>query len=159
MTQEKAIPSCSPPEGERALPLQSRGGYKRSHISYARVLRKALTPWEQILWYRLRKGQLGYKFRRQQPVGPYVVDFINHEKKLVIEVDGSQHTDNAADAVRDYYLSSKGFIVLRFWNSEIDTQLEGVLERILQWLRQSPHRLSVASPTPPQGGSKKGSAA
>ncbi len=72
----------------------------------------------------------GLKFRRQQPIGNYVVDFICLEKSLVIEADGGQHADNTKDEERDAWLTSESFKVLRFWNNEVLTNMEGVLEVI-----------------------------
>lgn len=72
----------------------------------------------------------GLKFRRQQPIGNYVIDFICLEKSLVIEVDGGQHADNKKDKGRDAWLKSEGFKVLRFWNNEVLTNMKGVLEVI-----------------------------
>ena len=76
---------------------------------------------------------LGIKFRRQHPLGPYIVDFISLERNLIIEVDGGQHgqqENRIKDEIRDSFFRGKGFRVLRFWNSEIFSNLEGVLEAI-----------------------------
>lgn len=96
----------------------------------ARELRRNMTPEEVLLWNRLRAGQLGVAFRKQQPLGFYFADFVCFEKKLVIELDGSQHAGSEYDAVRDAELTARGFRVLRFWNNEIRDNIEGVLERI-----------------------------
>jgi len=72
----------------------------------------------------------GFKFRREQPIGKYVVDFANLEKKLVIEVDGGQHAMDPGDRVRDEWLRAEGYKVLRFWDNEVFSNLEGVLEMI-----------------------------
>ena len=85
---------------------------------------------------RLRARQLGVKFRRQHPVGPFIVDFCCLERRLVIEVDGGQHTGQAqADEARSEYMESYGFRVLRFWNDQILREIEAVLEQILSGLR------------------------
>ncbi len=99
----------------------------------AQVLRKSPTLAESLVWRRLRGKQLaGLKFRRQQPLGRYVVDFVCFEKRLVIEIDGGQHClDGDKDEERDAWLKENGFTVLRFWNTEVLHNLEGVLERIL----------------------------
>ncbi|MBI4684871.1 MAG: endonuclease domain-containing protein [Nitrospirae bacterium] len=84
-----------------------------------------------MLWKHLRAKQIeGLKFRRQQPIGNYVIDFICLEKSLVIEVDGGQHADNKKDEERDAWLKSEGFKVLRFWNNEVLTNMKGILEVI-----------------------------
>ena len=102
----------------------------------ARNLRKNSTEAEKILWQKLRNKQLeGFKFRRQQIVGRYVVDFVNFERKLVVELDGSQHApEKERDWERDHWLQTQGFEVLRYWNNEVFENLEGVLEVIRQTL-------------------------
>ena len=97
----------------------------------ARALGKRSTDAEAYLWRHLKNRQMeGFKFRRQQPIGRYVVDFANLEKKMVIEVDGGQHAMNPGDKVRDEWLCSEGYKVLRFWDNEVLGNLEGVLEMI-----------------------------
>jgi len=100
-------------------------------------LRKSSTPQEVILWSRLRRNQLGYKFRRQHSIGRYIVDFYCPEKKLIIEIDGSQHieTQKEYDEQRDEYLKSLGFTVLRFWDNDVNNNLDGVLMKILEHLK------------------------
>lgn len=99
-------------------------------------LRKLQTPEEQKLWSRLKNRRLGeYKFRRQITIGGIIVDFCCFEKRLVIELDGYQHLGKKTeDLMRDNYLKSEGFIVLRFWNGEINKNLEKVLDQILSEL-------------------------
>jgi len=98
----------------------------------ARNLRKSQTDTEQILWLQLRnKRFLNYKFRRQFPIGDYIVDFICLELKLIIELDGSQHLDaENKDAERTAILNKRGFKVIRFWNNDVIDNLEGVLEQL-----------------------------
>jgi len=99
----------------------------------ARQLRRNSTDAEIALWRLLRSADLaGVKFRRQQPIGPYIVDFVCFSHRLIIECDGGQHAESAADAVRDKWLSEQGFRVLRFWNNEILGNREGVVLRILE---------------------------
>ncbi len=96
-------------------------------------LRKSATPQEVILWSRLRKKQLGYKFKRQYSIGKYVVDFCCPERKLIIELDGWQHrqeNNNGYDEERTRYLKNLGFVVLRFWNNEVNKNLSGVVLKI-----------------------------
>jgi very-short-patch-repair endonuclease len=107
----------------------------------ARALRKRLTPQEVKLWVKLRElKSLGYHFRRQAPVGPYIVDFVCFRTQLVVEADGGQHGMSAgvrSDRIRDAFLRAQGFKVLRFWNSDIDQNLNGVMEMILRTLNAS----------------------
>ena len=109
------------------------GGVSRSQ---ARALRKNPTEAERTLWKHLRLRQLeGQKFRRQQPLGRYVVDFVCFEKKLIVELDGGQHSEQvASDADRSVWLNGQGFRVLRFWNHEVLRNIEAVKERIRQAL-------------------------
>jgi very-short-patch-repair endonuclease len=88
-------------------------------LNRARELRKNPTDAERKLWAHLRLRQIGgYKFRRQHPLGPYIVDFVCIEKKLIVEVDGGQHDEKRFyDAKRDKWLEEKGFKVIRFWNN------------------------------------------
>jgi very-short-patch-repair endonuclease len=108
----------------------------------ARALRKRLTPQEVKLWVKLRELKpLGYHFRRQAPIGHYIVDFVSFRFQIVIEADGGQHgmpDDARSDQVRDAFLQSQGFKVLRFWNSDIDANLAGVIESILNALKHVP---------------------
>lgn len=97
----------------------------------ARDLRKELTDTERLLWSQLRRRQVGCKFRRQQVLGPYIVDFVCIEKKLVVELDGGQHFDQKEyDARRTKWLESRGFRVLRFWDHQVFQELEAVLRVI-----------------------------
>jgi len=101
-------------------------------ISAARALRASSTDVENLLWRQLRRKQFsGLKFRRQQPIDNYIVDFVCFEKRVVIEVDGGQHaSERDKDAERDQYLMRNGFKVLRFWNTEVLQNMDGVLEVI-----------------------------
>ena len=150
--------------------------YTSRALQHAQAMRQSQTNAEGLLWYYLRSKQLGgYKFRRQQPIGPYVADFACLPEKLLIELDGGQHADpNAPDAQRDRFLRQQGYRVLRFWNHEVFADCFGVLESIYAALthhppleggskdaslseRGSPLPLQpapdgLASATPPQGG-------
>lgn len=103
-----------------------------SPVTTARNLRKRFTEAENLLWRYLRSRQLeGLKFRRQQPIGNYIVDFVCFDKGLVIEVDGGQHAiEIEKDSERDKWLKGQKFEVLRFWNNEVLTHIEEVLEVI-----------------------------
>ncbi|MBN1283205.1 MAG: endonuclease domain-containing protein [Proteobacteria bacterium] len=100
-------------------------------IKFARKLRKESTDAERLLWQHLRARRFsGFKFRRQQSIGPYIVDFICYEKKLIIECDGGHHLENAKDLSRDQWFSSQGYRVLRYWNSDILLNPMDVLESV-----------------------------
>ena len=105
---------------------------ERQNTNIAKALRKRLTDAERKLWKHIRAKQVeGYKFRRQEPVGKYIVDFVSHEKRIVVEVDGGRHAINkAGDNIRDRWLKEHGYRVLRFWNNEVLTNIAGVLEVI-----------------------------
>jgi len=126
-----------PARGERSVangraerPLDMRGA-KPGKTERARSLRQSSTDAERKLWYRLRSSQiLGLKFVRQAPIGPYIVDFICREQRVIVEVDGSQHADSKRDAVRDQWLAERRYLVLRFWNNDVLNNIEGVLETI-----------------------------
>lgn len=107
------------------------------HISIRRKLRKSQTPQEVVLWSRIKNNQLGYKFRRQHSIGRYIVDFYCPEKHLVIELDGSQHIDNQDDTERDKYLNNLNIRVLRFWDNDVNNNLEGVLLKIQEYLKNN----------------------
>jgi len=94
-------------------------GASFSKTNRARTLRKNSTNAELRLWQRLRARALrGYKFVRQEPIGPYVVDFVCREERLIIELDGGQHAESMRDLMRDRWLTERGYRVLRFWNNE-----------------------------------------
>ena len=101
-------------------------------IAAARALRTNSTDVENLLWRQLRRKQFaGLKFKRQQPIDNYIVDFVCFEKRVVIEVDGGQHaSERDKDAQRGEYLIRNGFKVLRFWNNEVLQNMDGVLEVI-----------------------------
>ena len=116
-----------------------RGPDRRS-TGIARSLRRHSTRVEWVLWLALRDRRLGgFKFARQQPIGPYIVDFICRERRLVIEVDGGQHADDAADQIRDRCLARKGYRVIRFWNNDVIENTAGVLQAIRSELENAPH--------------------
>ena len=96
----------------------------------ARRLRRDMTDPERLIWSRVRHMQLGSKFRRQVPIGPYVVDFTCPAARLVVELDGGQHNGCQHDALRDAFLRQEGYTVLRFWNNDVLANIEGVLMSI-----------------------------
>jgi very-short-patch-repair endonuclease len=108
---------------------------KQTGVHRARKLRTDLTGAERKLWYQLRDRRLaGWKFRRQVPIGRWVVDFLCKEKRLVVEVDGGQHCESVRDRRRDADLVRQGYVVLRFWNSDVLRNRDGVLTAILSKL-------------------------
>jgi adenine-specific DNA-methyltransferase len=118
----------------------------------ARDLRKHLTEAERRLWWILRQRQLaGHRFRRQAPIGPYVVDFFCPSARLIVELDGGQHAAEADyDANRTRWLEQRGYRVLRFWNNDVLANPEGVVESMRNFLPDTP----LPNP-PPQGGREK----
>jgi len=104
-------------------------------LANARELRKTMTDEERKLWRRLRFEQLGVKFRRQAPRTPFIADFLCHSPKLVVELDGGQHNEQVEyDRARTIELQGEGFTVLRFWNYEVNTDLDGVLDVIRRYV-------------------------
>ena len=124
--------------------------YSPKTLQRAQALRQNQTNAEGLLWHYLSRKQLaGYRFRRQQPIGPYITDFACLSEKLLIELDGGQHAERtASDNRRDRFLQEKGYRVLRFWNHEVFENCFGVLESIYAALPHHP---------PLEGGSKDGS--
>jgi very-short-patch-repair endonuclease len=139
-----------PKFSELPLPHSSPTGKKQGRgkiLTNAKILRSHQTEVEERLWYHLRAHRfMGLKFKRQKPMGSYIVDFVCVERRLIIELDGGQHAEQTAyDQRRDAWLSNQGYTVLRFWNNEVMQELEGVLEKIRLALTLSP------SPSPVNG--------
>ena len=109
-----------------------RGG-KAASIR-ARELRHNATDAERALWQVLRDKQLGFRFRRQFVIGPYIADFACPEARLVVEVDGGQHAEPGQDLRRDALLDQEGWQILRFWNNDVLQNSSGIAERILEAL-------------------------
>ena len=105
-----------------------------NQIEKSRELRKNMTVQERKLWNIIRNRQFfGYRFRRQFPIGQYIVDFVCREKKIIIEIDGGQHNEInniEYDKKRTEFLNSEGFKVIRFWNNEIDNNIDGVYKKL-----------------------------
>lgn len=122
---------------------------KRLNVDRARELRLGMTDAEQALWFRLRNRQLdGCKFRRQHTIDRYVVDFVCTERLLVVELDGGQHAEQQDyDEQRTRHLQAKGYRVLRFWNNDVLTNIESVLEVVIE---------ALASPGPSPQPSPRG---
>ena len=122
------------------------------NVTKARELRKSPTESERALWKHLRMRQInGYKFRRQQPIGQYIVDFVNFERRVVIELDGGQHSQQMVyDSKRTAWLEAQGYQVLRFWNNQILEEAEAVKVIIFRALAReldTPH----LNPPPQRG--------
>jgi len=117
---------------------------------FAKTLRTSSTDAEKLLWKHLRGKKLfGLKFRRQEPIGRYIADFVCYERRVIIELDGGQHSiDKEKDQERDRWFRGEGFRVLRFWNNDVLSQTEEVLETIMKNCLESP---SPSSP-PIKGG-------
>jgi very-short-patch-repair endonuclease len=125
-------------------PLAGKGGASapgegaaQSKRQFAKHLHKNMTDVEKKLWEQLRAHRFeGFKFKRQVPIGKYIVDFLCLERRLIIELDGSQHDGSARDEIRDAWLRSQGFKILRFWNIDINQALDGTLLAILDALKE-----------------------
>jgi very-short-patch-repair endonuclease len=109
---------------------------------FARKLRQNMTAQEVKLWIQLRHlAHDNFPFRRQVPIGRHIVDFAELKRRVVIEVDGSQHGETkgaATDEARDQFLSTEGFLVLRFWNYEIDRHMDGVIDCVIEQMKSRP---------------------
>jgi very-short-patch-repair endonuclease len=126
-------------------------------LTRAKNLRSAMTDAERKLWFALRNRRLKGKFRRQVPIGPFIADFANYESRLVIEVDGGQHNGSRADKQRDQWFATNKFRILRFWNNEVLSDLNGVLysiETALNAATPHPARASRGHPSPARGEGK-----
>ncbi|WP_247878363.1 crossover junction endodeoxyribonuclease RuvC [Azospirillum sp. TSO22-1] len=168
----KSVQPLSPPgrgrgplaerEGEGLALLDPAKQAKRAAFpeerERARILRRDSTDVEKVLWQKLRNSQLGAKFRRQEPIFGYTVDFVSHDHRLIVELDGGQHADRAEqDQRRTRLLEQAGFRVIRFWNTEVNDNLDGVLETIRARLEETtvvrrPVAAAAPSPSRPAGG-------
>ena len=153
-----SAPQTPPPplagEGrERAASEPPRWRVQPKMRKRARALRQELTKAERIIWYGLRAHRLeGAGFRRQTPIGPYIVDFVSHAAKLIIEIDGGQHFEDRQerrDRRRDAFLAGKGFRVLRFSNLDVVSNRVGVLEAIASAVLEA---RAPSLPSPASGG-------
>jgi very-short-patch-repair endonuclease len=125
--------------------------------THARALRRDMTLAERIIWHAVRAHRFGAGFRRQTPIGPYIADFLSHSAKLIIEIDGGQHFEDAherRDAIRDAYLRARGFRVLRFNNHDVMKNREGVLTVIAAVLGEA---VTPSLPSPASGGGREAS--
>jgi len=125
-------------EGARRAAVGRRGG-QRNLLHLAKRMRREPTDAERRLWSILRGGRMfGAKFKRQEQIGDYIVDFVCFTARLIVEADGSQHIESEADDVRNAWLQSQGFRVMRIWNNDILTNTDGVAEAVLAAL-ETPH--------------------
>ena len=117
----------------------------------AKRLRRDMTDAERVLWREVRAHRFkGFKFKRQEPLDAYVVDFICHAARLIVELDGGQHADQrAADFERTRWLESQGFRVLRFWNNDVLANIEGVMQVMEKELCAPPPSPPLPGPLPP----------
>ncbi|HEY2136351.1 MAG TPA: DUF559 domain-containing protein [Xanthobacteraceae bacterium] len=124
-------------------------------VETARKLRRTQTDAERVLWLRLRDRRLnGWKFKRQMPIDRYVVDFCCPDARVIIELDGGQHSETTeADARRTEILEAMGYLMLRFWNNDVLNNISGVLETILETLEQID--LSAHHPDPLPNGERE----
>jgi very-short-patch-repair endonuclease len=126
-------------------------------LPQAKKLRANMTDAERRLWYRLRAHRFGrIKFKRQVPIGPYIVDFACLGHKLILEIDGGQHAENEADQIREQRLREEGFKVLRFWNNDVLRRTDAVLEMVMAALKDdqqiSPSPGALRAPPSPLRG-------
>ena len=128
--------------------------------AFARTLRANATDAETALWKLLRSRRLAsMKFRRQVPIGPWIVDFVSFEQHLIVEADGSQHAESEDDKRRDHDLSERGFRILRFWNNDILLRSQSVLEIIFDLAAHIPSPVCAPDgahpPSPTRGEGKE----
>ncbi|MDB5621117.1 endonuclease domain-containing protein [Tardiphaga sp.] len=116
-----------------------RGSIRSTPLS--RQLRANQTDAETKLWHRIRNRQVsGFKFVRQEPIGRYICDFVCREQCIVVEVDGGQHLESKRDEERDLYLTAQGYRVMRFWNNDVLSNIDGVLMVLDEALREAAGR-------------------
>jgi very-short-patch-repair endonuclease len=143
------------PAGGEGTERAARARDAPARTSRARALRARMTDAERKLWFALRDRRFAnFKFRRQVPVGPFIPDFICYTARVVVEVDGGQHAASSTDERRDRWFTANDFLVLRFWNNDVLSNLEGVLTSILDTLRErTPHpaRATRGRPSPARG--------
>ena len=145
-------------EGGRVRGMRQR--VPKQKRAFARTLRANATDAEIALWRLLRSRRLAsLKFRRQVPIGPWIVDFVSFEKRLIVEADGSQHAESDNDKRRDHDLSERGFRILRFWNNDILLRSQSVLEMIFESAAPSPSPVCAPDgahpPSPTRGEGKE----
>ena len=145
-----------PGTGRGTIRRRANGGggasLRKPSVYRARKLRRRMSPPEALLWTQLRGSKLGFKVRRQHPIGPYVADFFVREAGLVIEIDGSPHDFGDRpfrDEVRDRYLSQHGYRIVRIVASDVMKNLDGTLQFIAERVRNPLHHPSEGPPPHP----------
>ena len=134
------------PRGRRMAALR---GKDQKRAERARSLRRASTQAELVLWTRIRDRQLGgFKFVRQEPLGRYYIDFVCHDRHLIVELDGGQHSESSQDRQRDTELCALGYRMIRIWNNDVLDNLDEVLPMLLSELEKWPLTPSLS----PQAG-------
>ena len=143
-----------PETGRGTIRRRANGGggasLRKLEVYAARKLRRQMSPPEVLLWDQLRSSKLGFKMRRQHPIGPYVADFFVRDACFVVEVDGAAHdfgTRPARDTVRDEYLRENGYRVLRISGRDVMGNLEGTLTFIVEQVRTPLHQPSAGPPS------------
>ena len=127
--------SAPSPAGGEGMEQASRSRAPLVATTRARRLRAQMTDAERKLWFALRDRRFSnFKFRRQVPLGPFIGDFVCFNARVVVEVDGSQHAESHYDEQRDRWLAANDFLVKRFWNNDVLTNIEGVLTVLLALL-------------------------
>ncbi|MPZ55600.1 MAG: DUF559 domain-containing protein [Rhizobiales bacterium] len=131
-------------------------GPDREIVAKERRLRRQQTDAERVIWFAVRDRRLGgFKFVRQEGIGPYVVDFVCREKMLIVEIDGGQHVENPRDAKREAFLQAEGYRVLRLWNNDVLSNREGVVSVILDAAQsRCPSPGAPSLPSPASGGGR-----
>ena len=126
-----------------------------SQIEKSRQLRKNMTSQERKLWNIIRERRFfGYRFRRQFPISSYIVDFVCREKRIIIEIDGGQHNEIQNieyDNKRTEFLKSEGFQVIRFWNNDVDNNMDGIYERLKEVFKID-DKITPPQPSPSREG-------
>lgn len=126
-----------------------------SQIEKSRQLRKNMTSQERKLWNIIRERRFfGYRFRRQFPISSYIVDFVCREKRIIIEIDGGQHNEIQNieyDNKRTEFLKSEGFQVIRFWNNDVDNNMDGIYERLKEVFKID-DKITPPKPSPSREG-------
>lgn len=132
-------------EGDKGAIMRTYHRQPSGTVSRARQLRRDATEAERVLWLALRENFPAARFRRQVPIGPYYADFLSFRAKLVIEVDGGQHDlQSEYDAARTRFIEAQGYRVIRFWNSDVLPDPEGVVNEISLALTGQGRRNEVA---------------
>ncbi|HMI40482.1 MAG TPA: DUF559 domain-containing protein, partial [Sphingomicrobium sp.] len=142
-----------PGTGRGTIRRRANGGggasLRKPVVYAARKLRRTMSPPEALLWQELRANKLGFKVRRQHPIGPYVADFYVRETRLVIEVDGSPHDfgdQPDRDMRRDRYMGEQGYRVLRIASADVMMDLEPILKLIVERVTSPLHQLAAGPP-------------